>query len=86
MMNLPGNGQQSNQEQNHGIKKILVLSAIILIIIYIIAGLDSGRFQWSPGFHWIINALGAVLILIGEIIFLIAQKQKKSFEISLFYN
>jgi protein-S-isoprenylcysteine O-methyltransferase Ste14 len=60
-------------------KKILGFSAIILIITYIVAGLDSGRFQWSPRFHWSINSLGVVLILFGEIIFFNAQKQNKFF-------
>lgn len=60
-------------------KKILGSSAIVLIITYIVAGLDAGRFWWSPEFHWSINAIGFVLILSGEIIFLTAQKQNKFF-------
>jgi len=60
-------------------KVILGLSAVTLIITYIVAGLDSGRFQWSPGFHWSINAIGAILILLGEVIFLKAQKENKFF-------
>jgi protein-S-isoprenylcysteine O-methyltransferase Ste14 len=60
-------------------KKILGLSVIILIITYIVTGLDSGRFHWTTGFHWSINAIGIVLILWGEVIFLIAQKQNKFF-------
>jgi protein-S-isoprenylcysteine O-methyltransferase Ste14 len=60
-------------------KMILGLSAATLIIIYIAAGLDSGRFKWSPGFYWGINAIGAVLIILGEVIFLMAQKQNKFF-------
>jgi protein-S-isoprenylcysteine O-methyltransferase Ste14 len=60
-------------------KIIIGLSAVVLIITYIIAGLDSGRFQWSPAFHWGINASGAILILLGEVIFLFAQKQNKYF-------
>jgi len=60
-------------------KVILGLSAVMLIITYIIAGLDSGRFQWSPKFHWGINAIGIILILSGEVIFLLAQKQNKFF-------
>jgi protein-S-isoprenylcysteine O-methyltransferase Ste14 len=60
-------------------KKILRLSALILIITYIVAGLDAGRFQWSTRFHWNVNALGMVLILFGEVIFLTAQKQNKFF-------
>src|SRR4030042_6828036 len=60
-------------------KIIIGLSAVTLIITYIVAGLDSGRFQWSPGFHWSINAVGTFLILLGEVIFLTAQKQNKFF-------
>ena len=60
-------------------KIILGLSAVTLIITYIVAGLDSGRFQWSPRFHWGINAIGAILILLGEVIFLMAQKQNNFF-------
>ena len=60
-------------------KKILGLSAVILVITYIVAGLDSGRYQWSSRFHWSINAIGIVLILCGEVIFLTAQKQNKFF-------
>ena len=60
-------------------KIILGLSAVTLIITYIVAGLDSGRFRWSPRFHWTINAIGVILILLGEVIFLMAQKQNKFF-------
>ena len=60
-------------------KIIIGFSAVTLIIIYIVAGLDSGRFHWSPGFHWSINAVGVILVLSGEVIFLTAQKQNKFF-------
>ena len=60
-------------------KVITGFSAVTLIIIYIVAGLDSGRFHWSPGFHWSINAIGVILVLLGEVIFLMAQKQNKFF-------
>ena len=60
-------------------KIIIGLSTVTLIITYIVAGLDSGRFQWSPGFHWSINTIGVILILLGEVIFLMAQKQNKFF-------
>ncbi len=32
-------------------KAILGLSLLATISIYIVAGLDSGRYHWSPGFH-----------------------------------
>lgn len=60
-------------------KLILGLSAITLLICYNVAGLDSGRFRWSPEFNPGISAIGVVLILLGEVFFLLAQKQNKFF-------
>jgi len=60
-------------------KTILGLSFIMTITMYIIAGLDSGRFHWSPIFNWDLNATGILLTIIGQLLFLIAQKQNKFF-------
>ena len=46
---------------------------------YIVAGFDSGRFHWSPEFHWSLYVLGIVLTITGQLLFLIAQKQNKFF-------
>lgn len=60
-------------------KTILGLSFLIAISMYITAGLDSGRYHWSPNFHWSIYLLGIILTILGQLIFLIAQKQNKFF-------
>jgi len=60
-------------------KTILGLSFLVTISMYIIAGLDSGRFHWSPDFHWSIYLLGIILTISGQLLFLIAQKQNKFF-------
>ncbi len=60
-------------------KTILGLSFLVTISMYIIAGLDSGRYHWSPDFHWSIYLLGATLTASGQILFLIAQKQNRFF-------
>jgi protein-S-isoprenylcysteine O-methyltransferase Ste14 len=60
-------------------KLILGLTFLVTIIIYVIAGLDSGRFHWSPRFHWSIYLLGIILTIVGQLLFLIAQKQNKFF-------
>ena len=60
-------------------KTILGLSFLATISMYIIAGLDSGRFHWSPNFHWSIHIAGIILTIIGQLLFLIAQKQNKFF-------
>ena len=60
-------------------KAILGLSLLTTIGMYIIAGLDSGRYHWSPDVHWSITLAGAILTAIGQLLFLIAQKQNRFF-------
>jgi protein-S-isoprenylcysteine O-methyltransferase Ste14 len=60
-------------------KIILGLSGIAYLISLVIAGLDSGRFQWSPDFHWIIYAIGIIVTITGQAIFLTARKENKYF-------
>ena len=60
-------------------KAILGLSLLITISMYITAGLDSGRYHWSPDFHWSIILLGIILTIAGQLLFLIAQKQNRFF-------
>jgi protein-S-isoprenylcysteine O-methyltransferase Ste14 len=60
-------------------KKILVLSFLLTIAMYAIAGLDSGRNHWSPNFHWSLYLLGMILTAFGQLLFLIAQKQNRFF-------
>lgn len=60
-------------------KNILGLSFLAAISMYLIAGLDSGRFHWSPDFHWSVYLSGIILTATGQLLFLIAQKQNKFF-------
>ncbi len=60
-------------------KKILGISAIIYLLNVILAGLDSGRFQWSPNFNWSFYATGIILSIVGQIIFLTARSQNNYF-------
>jgi protein-S-isoprenylcysteine O-methyltransferase Ste14 len=60
-------------------KAILGLTFLVTISMYIVAGLDSGRFHWSPDFHLSVNLLGIVLTALGQLMFLVAQKQNKFF-------
>jgi protein-S-isoprenylcysteine O-methyltransferase Ste14 len=60
-------------------KLVLGLSFIIAIIMFITAGLDSGRYHWSPDLHWSLYILGIILTIVGQLLFLIAQKQNKFF-------
>jgi protein-S-isoprenylcysteine O-methyltransferase Ste14 len=60
-------------------KLILGLSFLASICMYVIAGLDSGRYCWSTEFHWSLYVLGGILTALGQLLFLIAQKQNKFF-------
>jgi protein-S-isoprenylcysteine O-methyltransferase Ste14 len=60
-------------------KLLLGLSAVIFLIIIVIAGLDSGRFLWTKNFNWITSITGVILMLIGQIIFLTARSQNNFF-------
>ena len=60
-------------------KIILGLSSLTYLTSIIVAGLDSGRYQSSPVFHWAVYAAGVALMLIGQIIFLSARKENKFF-------
>ena len=60
-------------------KAILGLSFLIALSMYITAGLDSGRYHWSPDFHWSMYLAGILLTIVGQLLFLIAQKQNRFF-------
>jgi protein-S-isoprenylcysteine O-methyltransferase Ste14 len=60
-------------------KGILGLSFLLTITMYVIAGLDSGRYGWSPGFHPGLVAAGIILTATGQLLFLVAQKQNRFF-------
>jgi protein-S-isoprenylcysteine O-methyltransferase Ste14 len=60
-------------------KLLLGLSALIYLIIIVLAGLDSGRFQWTLNFSWKISITGVILMIAGQIIFLTARSQNKFF-------
>jgi len=60
-------------------KILLGLSFLITITMYTLAGLDSGRYHWSPNFHWSLSLIGIFLTASGQLLFLLAQKQNKFF-------
>jgi protein-S-isoprenylcysteine O-methyltransferase Ste14 len=60
-------------------KVLLGLSFLITISMYIVAGLDSGRYHWSPHFHWSLPVAGIFFTASGQLLFLFAQKQNKFF-------
>jgi protein-S-isoprenylcysteine O-methyltransferase Ste14 len=60
-------------------KLLLGLSALMYLIIIVIAGLDSGRYYWSLNFNWNISISGVILTVIGQTLFLTARSQNNFF-------
>ncbi len=60
-------------------KRLLLFSLLVTIVMYVVAGLDSGRYHWSPQFPPALYAAGIVLIIAGQLVFLVAQKQNRFF-------
>jgi protein-S-isoprenylcysteine O-methyltransferase Ste14 len=60
-------------------KIILGLSFLVTLVMYISAGLDSGRYHSSPDFSRIAYGAGIFMTIIGQLLFLIAQKQNRFF-------
>lgn len=60
-------------------KIILGLSFLVTISMFVIAGLDSGRYHWSPDFSISFYLFGVIFTASGQLLFLIAQKQNRFF-------
>lgn len=60
-------------------KHLLKMAALVYFLTLIVAGLDSGRYQWSPVFHPALALLGAAIMIGGQIVFLYARHQNNFF-------
>jgi hypothetical protein len=54
-------------------KKLLGLGLLLTLTTLVTAGLDSGRYHWSPNLSWIWSIPGLVLNLTGMSIFLLTR-------------
>jgi protein-S-isoprenylcysteine O-methyltransferase Ste14 len=63
----PGEGMKSWD------KICLILSTPLFLVLLVLAGLDGGRFQWSPRIPLYIYILSGVIYIIGQLIFLWAK-------------
>jgi protein-S-isoprenylcysteine O-methyltransferase Ste14 len=60
-------------------KLLLGLSAVIYLIIIVIAGLDSGRYHWASNFSWPLIITGIIIFIFGQILFFAARSQNNFF-------
>lgn len=60
-------------------KILLKLFFFLNIITFIVAGLDSGRFEWSGQVPVAVTVIGALLMIIGQTLFAIAKRANSFF-------
>lgn len=60
-------------------KVLLGLGFLLTVATLVVAGLDSGRFNWRPQLSWGWSLAGIALTAIGMVIFLLALKENQFF-------
>ena len=60
-------------------KLLLSASAVIYLVIIILAGFDSGRYNWSSDFNLTLSISGVFLMICGQVLFLSARSQNNFF-------
>lgn len=60
-------------------KRLLGASFAISTVMFVIAGLDSGRFGWTGAVPLAVTVTGVVLMLLGQTIFAVARRQNEFF-------
>jgi protein-S-isoprenylcysteine O-methyltransferase Ste14 len=60
-------------------KLILAALTLVSVITLVAAGLDSGRFRWSPRLPAGLQLLGLVLMFAGQLLFVVAMRHNRFF-------
>lgn len=60
-------------------KKLLGLGLLLSVAALVVAGLDSGRWHWTPNASWVWAAVGAGLSIAGTFLFLLALRENRFF-------
>jgi protein-S-isoprenylcysteine O-methyltransferase Ste14 len=60
-------------------KRILAASFAVTILMFLVAGLDSGHFGWSGKVPVAVNIAGVLLTLSGQVLFALAKRENEFF-------
>lgn len=60
-------------------KKLLGVGFLLTLAMLVVAGLDAGRYRWSPRLAWPWSIAGLTLTLIGMVLFLLALRENRFF-------
>jgi protein-S-isoprenylcysteine O-methyltransferase Ste14 len=60
-------------------KRLLASFFLLTLVTFVVAGLDSGRFHWSPEFDYSVSIIGCALMMAGQLLFAFAKHQNNFF-------
>jgi len=60
-------------------RRLLVAYFLVNIVTFVIAGMDSGRFRWTGDVPAGVTVAGAVLMLLGQVLFALAKRENAFF-------
>jgi protein-S-isoprenylcysteine O-methyltransferase Ste14 len=60
-------------------KRLLAAFFLVSVVMFLVAGLDSGRFGWSGKVPAGVTVAGAALMLVGQVLFAVARRQNVFF-------
>lgn len=60
-------------------KRLLGIFFIVNAIMFIVAGMDSGRFLWSGSVPPLVTVTGAALMIVGQVVFALAKRENVFF-------
>lgn len=60
-------------------KRLLGVYSLVTVVMFVVAGLDSGRFGWSGPVPLGVTVVGAVLMVSGQTLFALAKRENEFF-------
>jgi protein-S-isoprenylcysteine O-methyltransferase Ste14 len=60
-------------------KRLLGMYLLVNIVTFLTAGMDSGRFHWTGDVPFGVTVAGAVLMLVGQVLFAVAKRENVYF-------
>jgi len=60
-------------------RRLLGAYFLVNIVTFLVAGMDSGRFRWTPDIPVGVTVAGAVLMLVGQVLFALAKRENAFF-------
>ncbi|MFO0592889.1 MAG: isoprenylcysteine carboxylmethyltransferase family protein [Polyangiaceae bacterium] len=76
---LPSDRADKAAEGQSWDKRLLGAHALTSVVMFVVAGLDSGRFGWSGSVPVAVTIAGALMMVVGQVLFAVAKRQNAFF-------